>query len=159
MSTRHNTWWLKLQNWNRCQKLEDKLLSSFIDQSETSENGLVLLSLWREFEMSVANMFLQKADQRRLTWDHPTGKGAVLVFLLRKRSIEIFLTDIRTSRKADVNSDHCLVTSIVNSLWRTRQRRIGLDQIRIKNEIYKNRLENELPVDPFSTTHEGILSS
>lgn len=85
-----------------------------------SKNGLRLLSLGQEFGLSMVNSFFEKSDHRRLTWHHHrTRKGAMLDFLSMKRSQSLQITDIRVSRKADPNSDHCLVilnTKMINMM-------------------------------------------
>lgn len=88
-------------------------VGNFTDRKEASESGLRLLSLFQELILRVMNAFFQKPDRKRLTWYHPRGKGAIIDLALMRNSTDLLITDIRASRKADMNSDHCLVTIIL----------------------------------------------
>lgn len=50
-------------------------MGPFVDQVDTSENGLRLLSLWQVFKLSVANSFFEKTDHISFTRHHLAGKG------------------------------------------------------------------------------------
>lgn len=103
-------------------------MGPFVDEVETSENGLKILSLYQEFGLSVVNSFFEKTDHRRLTRYHPTGKGAVFDLILMKRSQNIQITDTRASCKADANSGRCLATVILKTKMSS-----------IKQEIIRSR--------------------
>ncbi|KAM7536585.1 hypothetical protein Aperf_G00000088556 [Anoplocephala perfoliata] len=95
--------------------LSGNLVGPFADQKGTTENGLRFLSLCQEFGLYVVNSFFQKPDRRPFPWYYPTGKGAVIDFVLMKRSRRLLIMDLGASRKADTASDHCLLTAIVKS--------------------------------------------
>lgn len=77
----------------------------FVDQVEASEDGLRPLSLFQVLWLNVMNAFFQKPDL-------PGEKGAKLDLFLLKESPTLVITDIRASRKADIDSDYCLITAI-----------------------------------------------
>ena len=95
--------------------LYPKVLGPYLaHEGSTSENGERLLDLCQTVGMRVENSFYRKPLNRMFTWYHaPTMKGAVLDYVLTQRKGTIKTQDLRASRGADANSDHCLVTTIL----------------------------------------------
>lgn len=118
-------------------------MDSFIDHRKTTENELKL-GVCQEFKPIVTSTFLKKTDLRRLTWYRPRGKGAVPEIILMNGSQDILISDARSSRQADANFEHYLVTVIAETKrsntinqydkkcqWKTCQLGTGQEQIRL----------------------------
>ena len=81
---------------------------------ETSRNGLRLVDLCHQHKMKIWNTMFKKAKCKRETWKHElTGKRAQLDMVLKGSNGKVKVQDVHTSRSAEANSDHFLVTAIL----------------------------------------------
>lgn len=80
---------------SHCYSVSKAMENKLAGRIKTSENGLKLLSLYRDFEPSVANSFFKETDQGRLIWCRPTEKGAFLDFTSMSRSKEMLIAEAR----------------------------------------------------------------
>ena len=81
---------------------------------ETTQNGMRLVDLCHQHSMKIWNTMFQKSECKSKTWRHESsGKMARIDMVLKRDSQKIKMKDVHTSRSADANSDHFLVTAII----------------------------------------------
>ena len=94
--------------------------------SETSRNGVRLVDLCHQHNMRIWNTMFKKSECKRKTWKHePTGKMAQIDMVLKRSNGKVKVQDVHTSRSADANSDHFLVTVILKLPNSLRTKRKG----------------------------------
>ena len=77
-----------------------------------NSNGLLLLSLCSEFDLTITNTIFQQSNNRKTSWKHPRSKDYHLldyVIVRRRDKDDVNLT--RSFRAAECWSDHSLIRS------------------------------------------------
>ena len=79
---------------------------------QMNENGLLLLSLCKEFNLSITNTVFQQKNSRKTTWMHPRSKDWHLIdyIITKKRDIKDFHIT-RSFHTSCYLSDHALLRS------------------------------------------------
>lgn len=90
------------------------VVGKYVDETETSRNGMRVIDLCHMHRLRVENTFYKKKWCKKHTWYHPgSQRGATLDLVLYRPSKSMKVHDVRVSRLADANSDHHLVTVIL----------------------------------------------
>ena len=80
-----------------------------------NSNGLHLLSLCREFDLTISNTLFQQSNQRKTTWMHPRSKNWHMIdyVITRRRDVKDFRIT-RSFHSTCYLSDHALLRSKVS---------------------------------------------
>ncbi len=112
-----------------------------------NSNGLRLLSICKEFDLSITNTFFQQKKCRKTTWMHPRSKDWHLIdyVITKRRNIRDFKIT-RSFHTSCYLSDHALLRSKTS---------LHLQQRRVKKSLVPKRI-NALP--PKTAEIQSVLS-
>ena len=113
-----------------------------------NENGLRLLSLCREFNLTITNTVFQQKDCRKTTWMHPRSSSWHMIdyIITKRRDIHDFKIT-RSFHASCYLSDHALLRSKTS---------LCLQRRRVKNSVIPKRI-NVLPLK--NTETQSMLSN
>ena len=121
-----------------------------------NSNGLRLLTLCCEFNLTISNTIFRMKDRFKTSWMHPRSKHWHLLdyVIVRKSDIQ-FVKKTSTTRGAECSSDHRLIASDIAWKIRPRQRRAGVTKRKLNCEA----LQNPALRQQFHVKSEEALSS
>ena len=121
-----------------------------------NSNGLRLLTLCCEFNLTISNTIFRMKDRFKTSWMHPRSKHWHLLdyVIVRKSDIQ-FVKKTSAIRGAECSSDHRLIASDIAWKIRPRQRRAGVTKRKLNCEA----LQNPALRQQFQVKSEEALSS
>jgi len=126
----------------------------FSAHQHTNENGLRLIDFATSKNMAIRSTFFQHSFQYRYTWRSPQQTESQIDHILIDGRHFSDITDVRTYRGANIDSDHYLVMvklrpklSVINNVRYRRSPRYNLERLK-QNDVataYAQHLEAALP--------------
>ena len=104
-----------------------------------NSNGLRLLTLCCEFDLTITNTIFRMRDRLKTSWMHPRSKHWHLLdyVIVRKSDIQ-FVKKTAAIRGAECSTDHRLIASDIAWKIRPRQRRAGVTKRKLNCEALQN---------------------
>ena len=104
-----------------------------------NSNGLRLLTLCTEFNLTITNTIFRMKDRYKTSWMHPRSKHWHLIdYIIVRRSDLKFVMKTSAIREAECHTDHRLVASVISWKIRPKQRREGTNKRKLNCCILKN---------------------
>ena len=128
---------------NDC-KIWPKVIGKHLLGSSNS-NGLLLLSLCTEFELTITNSTFQLPDGQKGTWCHPRSKHWHTIDFVITRQCDLKQVRVtRAHRGTECWSDHRLVKSKINISLQRKPRRTKSDKRKKINVESLNNYDSQL---------------
>ena len=119
-----------------------------------NDNGLLLLQLCTQFDLTITNTFFRQKKEHRATWFHPRSKnGHTIDFIITRRSDLRSFCKVRVMRGADCATDHMLVRAKLKVHIRKKTRASG---VKVPKRIDVSKLKHPETKDCLSSTFDSL---